>query len=93
MTEAREWFQVLVPLVNFLAIVIAGYKVVSIAQRGVEGHESRIRDLESQAQAVTALASQLTALAAKFEEVSKEVERMRNRLDRFLDLQSASREG
>ena len=89
-TDIRDWIQVVLSSCTFLAVIVAGIKVINIAQKGIESHERRIIDLEQKQMLYEAIGTHVTALSAKMEVILQEMERMRNRLDRFLDTQSNS---
>ena len=90
-SELRDWIQIAISFVTFLAVLIAGFKVVTIAQEGVQSHERRITDLEQKQNMVETFVTQVVAMGPKIEMLLQEMERMRNRLDRYLDTQSNTR--
>jgi uncharacterized coiled-coil protein SlyX len=88
----RDWIQVVLSSLTFLAIIIAGIKVIGIAQKGIESHERRILDLEEKQMVNDKLSVTVTTISSTLSIMATEIERMRNRLDRFLDTQAAPRE-
>jgi len=91
--DIKEYVQLALSGLTLVGVLFGAFRVVNIAQKGVDAHENRIQTLEAKMGAIETLTVQVTALTASFAEVTKEMERMRNRLDRFLDTQSATRLG
>jgi uncharacterized coiled-coil protein SlyX len=90
--EIKDWIQVILSSLTFLAVAIAGIKVIGIAQKGIESHEKRILDLEQKQIVNDKLVITVTSISSTLQVMTMEIERMRNRLDRFLDTQAAPRD-
>ena len=88
METAKEWIQLVLSTFTLLAIVVGGWKVISIAERGVEDHRARLGRLESDVSNINLALLQLTGVKTEVADMHGEVIRMRDRLDKFLDIQA-----
>lgn len=89
--EFKDWLSNAIGLTTLLTILFAVIKVVNTAQRGVNSHEDRLVAVEEQVAKLSLNMVQVAAVSVKIDDMKGEIERMRNRLDRFLDVQSESR--
>ena len=95
MEQVRLWFSVIIPTVNLMAIIIAGIKILNRQTREFEQREGRMVDAEK---AIMQLhcglrdlqkeSNQLSSLSVRVEELCSEMKRMRDRLDRWLDVRA-----
>ena len=92
MNPVKEWISLVIQLVTLLTVVFSAIKVVNRNQREWEKHENRVDLLEREVRSLTDDNERLIAVEAKLVEIGSEMSRVRDRLDRFLDMQSASRE-
>jgi len=83
-----QWANFAVAVATLLAIMLGGWKVVGIAERGVEDHRTRLSRVESDLSAMNLALIQVTAVKVEVSDMHKEIERMRDRLDKFLDSQA-----
>jgi len=84
-TSLHDWIQLALSAVTLTAIIMAGIKVIHIAQKGVESHEQRIQTLEKDRAWVERVTEEITKITTRVEAMQDEMRRMRDRLDRFLD--------
>ena len=91
LTGFYQWLQIAISSATLLAMVLGALKVVHVAEKGVDGHEKRIVNLETQSAAQNMSSSKLGSMETKVDDMCKEIERMRNRLDQFLDSQARQR--
>jgi len=89
---AREWVGLVLQMVTLLTVLFSAIKVVNRNQREWEKHENRVDLLEREVSSLVNGNERLIAVEAKLVEIGSEMSRVRDRLDRFLDTQSASRE-
>ena len=80
--------QIILSGLTLLGISLGGWKVIGIAERGVEDHRGRICQLEANMANLHLNLLQLGSLSTEVRDMHSEIERMRNRLDRFLDAQA-----
>ena len=80
--------QIILSGLTLLGILLGGWKVIGIAERGVEDHRGRIGQLEANMANLHLNLLQLGSLSTEVRDMHSEIERMRNRLDRFLDAQA-----
>ena len=92
MNPAREWVGLVLQMVTLLTVLFSAIKVVNRNQREWEKHENRVDLLEREVSSLVNGNERLIAVEAKLVEIGSEMSRVRDRLDRFLDTQSASRE-
>ena len=92
MNPAREWIGLVLQAVTLLTVLFSAIKVVNRNQREWEKHENRVDLLEREVSSLVNGNECLIAVEAKLVEIGSEMSRVRDRLDRFLDTQSSSRE-
>ena len=92
MNPAREWIALILQSITLIAVVFSAIKVVNRNQREWEKHENRVDLLEREVSNLIDGGERLVAVEARLVEISSEMSRVRDRLDRFLDMQSATRE-
>jgi hypothetical protein len=89
----KEWIGIVLQLLTLTTIIVASVKVINRNIQEWDFKEARMTKMEEDIRSVLRDSSRLIAVEAKLTEISSEMSRVRDRLDRFLDTQSASRRG
>jgi hypothetical protein len=81
----------IVGTITIITIFYGVFKIVNRNEREWQQREDRLIEAEKAIVALQADVKILTGIDVQIKEMKAEIERMRNRLDRFLDMQSGSR--
>ena len=87
-TNTKEWLSIILQVITLFSIVYSAVKIVNRNEREWVQKEDRISVIENNIKEMKASTIMLVALESKITELSGEMIRVRDRLDRFLDMQS-----
>ena len=89
--QLQGWLIIAMNFCSLCGIVVTGWKIVSRNEREWERKEAQLDRHDNELLELRRDTTRLTAVEAKLVELMSEMSRVRDRLDRFLDNQSASR--
>jgi hypothetical protein len=89
MDQFRDWVQLIVPSLNLFLILFGVVKVFNRNEQEWKDKERRLAVTESNISNLQAFGLDIAAMKTKLAEIGSELERVRNRLDKFLDMHAA----
>jgi hypothetical protein len=87
----RDWLIVVLQVISLFGIVFSAIKIINKNEREWSQRDERMMRMENEILRLMGDSSRLISVEAKLAEIATEMSRVRDRLDRFLDTQSASR--
>ena len=83
----REWLMVSLQIISLVAVVLSAVKIINRNVREWDVRELRLAGIEKELLEMRLSIKEVVGLPAKLNDITPEIERLRNRLDRFLDIQ------
>jgi len=87
--EFRDWLIILLQVISLFTVVFSAVKIINRNVREWEVRELRLMAIEKELDAMRVAIRDFSGMPVKLNDISSEIERLRNRLDRFLDVQGA----
>ena len=84
-----QWFQIALSALSLAGILFGVFKVVNRNNEEWRERERRFVAIEEEIAEMRKEGKEIIAIGAQLERVEKEMERVRDRLDRFLDLHTS----
>ena len=85
----REWLIVSLQVVSLFAVLFSAVKIINRNVREWDIRELRLAGIEKELLEMRLSIKEVVGLPAKLNDITPEIERLRNRLDRFLDIQGS----
>ena len=89
--QFKDWLQLALSCLTLLTVIFSAIKIINKNEREWILRDAKLNELESDVKELKGEVSQMLAVETSLSDISKEVVRMRDRLDRFLDVQSFQR--
>jgi hypothetical protein len=87
--EFRDWLIIILQVVSLFTVIFSAIKIINRNVREWEVREMRLMAIERELDQMRISIKDFSGMPVKLNDIASEIERLRNRLDRFLDVQGA----
>jgi hypothetical protein len=87
--EFRDYLIIVLQLVSLVTVIFSAVKIINRNVREWEVRELRLAAIERELDQMRVAIRDFSGVPVKLNDIAGEIERLRNRLDRFLDVQGA----
>lgn len=85
--EFRDWLIIALQLISLFTVVFSAVKIINRNVREWDVRELRMLSIEKELDEMRTAIRNFSGVPVKLNDIAAEIERLRNRLDRFLDVQ------
>ena len=87
--EFRDWLIIILQVISLFTVIFSADKIINRNVREWDLRELRLLAIEKYLDAMRLAVKDFSGVPVKLNDIAGEIERLRNRLDRFLDVQGA----
>ena len=87
--EFRDWLIIALQVISLFTVIFSAVKIINRNVREWDMRELRLLAIEKELDQMRTAVKDFSGVPVKLNDIAAEIERLRNRLDRFLDVQGA----